>query len=80
MVMYKKIHEANTPVKWVTICNISATVQIGRKCAVCIGHLSSTRSVAVSEVVRFVCMYKGGPLNPTLAPRPSMIYCASLFN
>jgi hypothetical protein len=42
-------------------------------------YLSVCLSV-VLYVCMYVCMYKGWARNPTLAPRPSMICCASPFN
>jgi hypothetical protein len=39
-------------------------------------RLKSLRHVTIC----YVCMYKGWARNPALAPRPSMIYCASPFN
>jgi hypothetical protein len=41
------------------------------------GHRRTTES---EYVCMYVCMYKGWARNPALAPRPSMIYCASPFN
>jgi hypothetical protein len=45
-------------------------------------HDASSLCSVILCMCMYVCMYvcmRGGPKDPALAPRPSMIYCASPF-